>query len=199
VQGNFVFLSKATAPFGAPSMLSVHPAYATPPFAPAPIQAYDKSSLAWSPNGDDLAVVNADSGDSADTGMHVVHGLAGATATAASATSYADEIVNGTGGDCCGYESWSDLNYLPSGALGYGVADLGFELEYAANPRYTLKYSGFASQLGDKAGSPSPSGNSMVFVRTSGSTPNIWTSTAAGTARKQIQANGYQPDWQPLP
>jgi len=39
----------------------------------------------------------------------------------------------------------------------------------------------------------------MVFVRSTGSTPNVWTATITGAQRKMIMTNGYQPDWQPLP
>jgi Tol biopolymer transport system component len=193
--GNRVFVVKATAPFGTPAQLKVLPYGAT---TPEPISAYDKTSLAWSPDGTDLAVVNGDSEDSPDTGLHLVHGMAGASAATIAAASHAEDVIAGTGGDCCGYQDWTDLDYVPDGTLGYAVLDHGDELQYDP-PRPSLAYPGFVSQRGDKAGAPSPSGKNMVFVRTTGSTPTIWTATITGAQRKQIQANGYQPDWQPLP
>jgi Tol biopolymer transport system component len=199
VNGNYLFIVKATAPFGTPSLLKVYPSYLSSYYDSKPITVYDKSSLAWSPNGADLALVNGDSGDSPDTGLHMVRGMASATAATIANTAHPDDIINGTGGDCCGYELWSDLNYIPNGVFGYSVLDRGNELEYELNPRATLRYPGFVSQLGDKTGAPSPNGKNMVFVRTTGTTPNIWTATIKGAQRKQIQANGYQPDWQPLP
>lgn len=197
--GNYVFLVKSTSPFGTPSPLIVYPSYDNPWDSSEPITAYTKSSLAWSPNGADLAIVNGDSEDSPDTGMHFVHGMVGATAANASTVGRAEDVVDFTGGDCCGYQDWSDVNYIPNGTLGWAVVDHGDELMYDPNPHILLNFRGFASQQGDKAGAPSPSGAHVVFVRNSGTTTNIWTSTMTGSSRRQILANGYQPDWQPLP
>jgi hypothetical protein len=178
-------------------MLKVHYSYRDPFMDSKPISVYTGSSLAWSPNGADLAVVNGEE-DHEDTGMHMVRGMVGATAATTARTSHVDDIVGGTGGDCCGYQTWSDLNYIPNGVFGFSVLDHGDELQNDP-PLATLNFRGFVTQLGDKAGAPSPNGKNMVFVRTTGTTPNIWTATIKGATRKQILANGYQPDWQPLP
>jgi hypothetical protein len=194
---DFVFLVRSTAPFGKPVRLTVYEQYFGPDH-PEDIDAYPGSSLAWSPSGDDLAIVNDNSEDSPDTGLHLVHGMAHATPATAADTLYPEEVINGTGGECCGYQQWTDLNYVPDGVLGYAVADLGDEFQWQSNPHRTLRYPGFASELGDRAGAPSPTGNHMVFVRV-GATPNIWTSGIRGLHRTLVMKNGYQPDWQPLP
>jgi dipeptidyl aminopeptidase/acylaminoacyl peptidase len=189
----WVFLVKATAPFGTPSMLTVYQSFSDDPAADAtPIDVFAGTSLAWSPDGADLAVVNDRSEDSPDIGLHLVHGMT----TVTPGTLHPEDVINGTGGECCGFQQWSDLDYVPNGNLGFAVADSGDEFQYDP-PHLTLNYPGFASQLGDRAGAPSPSGNHMVFVRTTGSTPNVWTATMTGTQRKMIKANAYQPDWQP--
>jgi dipeptidyl aminopeptidase/acylaminoacyl peptidase len=193
--GNYVSIVKATAPFGTPIQLQV---LYYGEVTRRPISAYDKTSLAWSPNGQDLAVINGDSEDSPDTGMHLVHGMAGASTAAIAAADHREDVVDFTGGDCCGYQTWTDVNYIPNGTLGWAVLDRGDELQYDP-PRPSLDYPGFVSQTGDKAGAPSPNGKDMVFVRTVGTTANIWTSTITGGSRRQVLANGYQPDWQPVP
>jgi len=195
-----IFLVKATAPYGNPTELMVYPSYYGPDAA-QPMSAYDGTSLAWSPGGNDLAVVNDDSEDSPDTGMHLVHGMRNATAATAQTAVYAEDVIGGTGGECCGEELWSDIDYIPNGTLGWAVADRGDYFQWIDSPHYTLRYPGFVSQRGDKAGSPSPTGQHMVFVRvgSDGSTPNVWTSTIKGGSRTMIMKNGYQPDWQPMP
>ena len=124
----------------------------------------------------------------------MVHGMT--TVTAGSL--HPEDVINSTGGSCCGFEHWSDLDFIPNGVFGYAVADSGDEFQFDP-PHLTLNYPGFVSQLGDKARAPSPSGKHMVFVRSTGSTPNVWTATITGAQRKMIMTNGYQPDWQPLP
>ena len=198
VEGNYVFLVRSTAPFGAPGMLQTYQDGGGGWRFYEPITAYPGTSMSWSPDGDDLAVVNGDSQDSPDTGMHLVHGMRGATAANAATGVRLDEVIWITGGDCCGYQEWSDVNYVPNGVLGWSTVDEG-EFPGAPNPRVFLDYPGFVSQQGDKAGTPSPNGKNMVFVRTVGGSPTIWTATIKGASRKQIRANGYQPDWQPLP
>jgi hypothetical protein len=164
------------------------------------LRAYPGTELAWSPNGGDLSAVNDISADSPDTGLHVVHGMQGATEASARTAVYSESIPYETGGECCGEQLWSDLDYVPNGALGWAVEDLG-EFQWQNSPHYSLYYPGFVSQLGDKAGAPSPTGQHMVFVRvgSDGSTPNIWVSKLNGGSRVMILKNGYQPDWQPVP
>jgi WD40 repeat protein len=178
-----VYTIKATAPFGSPSPLQVFPANGGDP---GPISV--TLGLAWSPNGENLAVANDDSEDSPDRGIHLVHGMTIPT------NQHAETVTDITGGSCCGEDLWTDLNFIPNDTFGFAQEDLIFTPSH-----FTLVYPGFVSQNGDKAGAPSPSGAHMVFVRTVGTVPNIWTSTIKGATRKQIQANGYQPDWQPLP
>lgn len=193
----WVYLVKATAPFGTASLLKVYESFSSDPVADqSAIDVFDGTSLAWSPNGADLAVVNDNSEDSPDIGMHLVHSMT--NAAPGDGAIHAEDVINGTGGSCCGFQEWSDLDYIPNGVFGYAVADSGDEFQYDP-PQLTLNYPGFVSQLGDKAGAPSPTGKHMVFVRSTGSTPNVWTSTIKGAQRKMIQANAYQPDWQPLP
>jgi Tol biopolymer transport system component len=182
-------LIKATAPFGSASPLTVSD---RDDFVSNIAALPDTFSIAWSPNGQDLAVLNNNSEDSPDYGEHLVHGMTNVTPGAV----HPEEVIDFTGGECCGEELWTDINYIPNGTVGKSVADRGDEQQFDP-PHYTIEYPGFVSQLGDKAGCPSPSGKHMVFVRTVGTTPNIWTATIKGAQRKQIQANGYQPDWQP--
>lgn len=144
--------------------------------------------LAWSPDGSKIAVFSHISGVWDDSLCEYTL-----------ATGENREI-RGVGSDGTGYEDWSDLNYTPTGVFGFGDVNHNGEYDYGdLLPVITIVYPGFVSQDGDKAGAPSPSAGHMAFVRLNGTTPNIWTATMMGDRRKMIQANGYQPDWQPLP
>ena len=178
-----VYTIKAKGPFGSPSQLQVFRA-STGLLGPIGVQF----GMAWSPDGQDLAVSNGDSENSPDRGMHMVHGMNIPTNT------HTEDVINATGGECCGEDFWTDLNFIPNGTFGFADED---QLFFPSH--FTLVYPGFVSRNGDKAGSPSPSGAHMAFVRTTGTTPNIWTATITGAQRKMIMANGDQPDWQPLP
>jgi dipeptidyl aminopeptidase/acylaminoacyl peptidase len=193
----WVYLVRATAPFGTPSLLKVYESFSSDPVADQEaINVFGGTSLAWSPNGADLAVVNNHSEDSPNIGLHLVHTMT--NATPGDGALHVENVIRKTGGDCCGRQQWSDLDYIPNGVLGFAAADSGDEFQWDP-PQLTLTYPGFVSQLGDKAGAPSPNGKHMVFVRTTGTTPNVWTATITGAQRKMIMANAYQPDWQPLP
>jgi dipeptidyl aminopeptidase/acylaminoacyl peptidase len=184
---NTVYLIKATAPFGNPTQLQVFPQFGGDT---GPMEV--EQGIAWSPDGENLAVLNNNSEDSPDRGMHMVRTMNGPNP-------HEEDVINATGGSCCGEMDWADLAFGPNGDFGYGQIDPGDEFQFNP-PHIRIIYPGFVSKQGDRAPAPSPSGAHMAFVvRTAADVPNIWTATITGGQRTMIKANAYQPDWQPLP
>jgi Tol biopolymer transport system component len=194
--GTYVFVIKASAPFGSPAMVVVHESGDEYWKYSEPISAYAGASLAWAPNGDQLAVINGDSRDTWDTGVHFIRGTTGLSPTNAATTSLPEDVVMATGASCCANADWADLVFGPSGLFGYSEVYHGYDEEPDAN-RIRVIYPGFVSQQGDKSPAPSPTNKNLAFVNAQTGTPNIYTATIKGANRKMIIANGYQPDWQP--
>ena len=176
---------RSTAPYGAPRAVS---GYQTGGFCgsdgtvrPVPVDRF----VAWSPDGTRIAVLNHADCYFDDRMDHYFVASGELRQYAAS------------GGDCCGYDDWTDLFWGPRNQFGYSERDLGQYGEDVTAPS-KIVYPGFTSLPGDTGGAPSPSGTLMALTNASSGTAMIVRARADGSGRK-VLTQGYQPDWQVRP
>jgi Tol biopolymer transport system component len=140
--------------------------------------------LAWSPDGNTIAVYNHWDGSVDDT----IYMYDVATGEA--------RQYRGVGADCCGYEDWSDLVWGPAGQFGY--ADIVYD-ETGSNPAPSkIIYPGYVGKPGDTGPAPAPGNRRIAVTNAASGTARIFIQAIGGANRRQL-TSGYQPDWQPRP
>ncbi len=140
--------------------------------------------LAWSPDGDTIAVYDHVDGQFDDT--IYMYSLSTQDASQYSAV----------GADCCGYANWSDLAFGPAGQFGFADVELD---DTNSNPQPSqVIYPGYVGRAGDTGPAPDPANTRIAVTNSSSGTAKIYVQQIGG-ANRQLLTNGYQPDWQPRP
>lgn len=103
-------------------------------------------------------------------------------------------VISATGGDCCGYQTYNDVFWGPTGSFGYS----GFYEVYPGSepPERTpqcVVYKTTPCRAGDIDGAPSPSTTNPRLVLTNSG--RLYIQNLNGSGRK-ILTTGYQADWQ---
>jgi TolB protein len=191
-----LYTISSTAPFGSPKPIQGYltdctdcPLPTDPPGDLTPI--FVDRFLAWSPDGSRIAVFNHDDGQF-DDAIYMYYVATGES-----------REFRATGADCCGSFDFTDLAWGPNGQFGYGLANTGadgsdpFVGIFYPDPA-TSAHAPFVSAEGDKSPAPSPSGGRMAFTNSTSGRPRIYVASVTG-GKRRVVANGYQPDWQPLP
>lgn len=169
---------KSTAPFGKPVV-----------FPTGDNDARVAGSLAWSPNGKQIAFVSNTFPASPDKFL-LVYTL----------TTREVEMVDLVGGSCCGEGTFSDPTWTNnSRTIAYSVvrypigepAPAGPHLEFASQTGTPLPT--FPDVTGDSDPDYSPTGKQVVFRHYS----RVYVADADGSHRKNVLA-GTNPDWQPV-
>jgi TolB protein len=176
---------KSAAPFGQPTTSL---AYFTNPGVtlcnsngqpPASDPVSVDRFVAWSPDGDRIAVFNH-SDCQLDDSIFMYYPATG------EARQYA-----AVGGACCGVQDWVDLTWGPNGQFGYASTDHD-EGEHPS----TIVYPGYAGKPGDTGPAPDPAGIKIAVTNASTGTAKIYVQAVNGASRKLL-ATGYGADWQP--
>ena len=169
---------RSRAPFGKPVVLPT-----------GDDEARVAGTLAWSPNGKQIAFVSNSFPDSPDHYL-LVYTLATRQL----------ELVDEVGGSCCGEGYFADPAWTKdSSTIAYSVVRYDLEDSPPAGPHleFATRGSGplpsFPAVTGDSDPDYSPSGRKLVFQHFS----RIYTANADGSRRHRVLA-GTSPDWQPV-
>jgi Tol biopolymer transport system component len=203
-----LYTIKATQPFGQPTARFGFNTGTSQDYDPpeiVPIEVDYGATLAWSPDGRSIGH-ESDGHDELSRSVDIYNLATGE-----------NHRVIATDGACCSYADVTDVNFGPTGVLSVSSNyDIGYYLGEDTRYEQRAVYPAdgctfdpfcvepqtvpvFVSQLGDKGLVVSPTNKHVAFTNANSGTPNIYTATVTGKLRKMIVANGYQPDWQPLP
>ena len=169
---------RSTAPFGTPVVLPT-----------GDNEARVAGTLAWSPNGTQIAFVSNTFPASPDHYL-LVYTLA----------THEVEVVDLVGGSCCGEGNFSDPTWTnDSATIAYSVVRYPIDQPPPAGPHLEFATQGgatpptFPAVTGDSDPDYSPTGHQLVFRHYS----RIYLANADGTHRRNVLA-GSNPDWQPV-